>query len=33
MPTMEENLKIDTREYTCPLCSSKGKAKEVKNPS
>lgn len=30
---MEENLKIDTREYTCPLCSSKGKPKEVKNPS
>ena len=33
MPTMEEKLKIETREYHCPLCGSKGNAKEVKNPS
>lgn len=32
MPTMEEQFKVDNREYCCPLCSSKGKAQEVKNP-
>jgi len=33
MPTMEDKFKIDSREYTCPLCDKKGKAEEVKNPS
>jgi len=32
MPTMEEKLKMDDRQFTCPVCSKKGKVEEVKNP-
>jgi uncharacterized protein (DUF2225 family) len=30
---MEEKLKMEDREFTCPICSKKGKVEEVKNPS
>jgi len=33
MPTMEEKLPMQDREFTCPVCAKKGKVEEVKNPS